>query len=110
MAVSDDQRVLVLAPAMAPASRRRQLGHALRQPAIAVGAAVLVLFLLAALLAPLLSPNDPLAQDVLASLKAPSGAHLFGTDKLGREIVSRILYGARISLFVGVTVVLISSA
>jgi peptide/nickel transport system permease protein len=110
MAVSDDQRVLVLAPAMALASRRRQIGQALRQPAIAVGAAVLVLFLLAALLAPLLSPNDPLAQDVLASLKPPSGAHRFGTDKLGREIVSRILYGARISLFVGVTVVLISSA
>jgi len=87
---------------------RRQLASALRQPAIVVGAIALLFFLLAALLAPLLSPNDPLAQNVLAGLKPPSADHLFGTDKLGREILSRILYGARISLFVGVSVVLIS--
>jgi peptide/nickel transport system permease protein len=87
---------------------RRQIASALRQPAIAVGAVALLSFLVAALLAPLLSPNDPLAQNVLAGLKPPSAEHLFGTDKLGREILSRILYGARISLFVGVAVVLIS--
>jgi peptide/nickel transport system permease protein len=91
-----------------PVSRSRVLASALRQPAIMVGAVALLLFLLAALLAPLLSPNDPLAQNVLAGLKPPSAEHLFGTDKLGREILSRILYGARISLFVGVSVVLIS--
>jgi peptide/nickel transport system permease protein len=90
-------------------ARRRQLVAALRQPTMAVGTAVLVLFVLAALFAPLLSPKDPLAQDILAGLKPPSAAHLFGTDKLGRELVSRIVYGARISLFVGVTVVLLSS-
>ena len=109
MAISDDQRVLALAPVAAPASRRRQIGQALRQPAIAAGAGVLVLFVLAALFAPVLSPNDPLAQNILAGLRPPSAEHLFGTDKLGREILSRILYGARISLFVGVTVVVLAS-
>src|SRR6266508_2270103 len=95
-------------PTVERAARRRQIVSALRQPAVAVGAIALVFFLLAALLAPLLSPKDPLAQNVLAGLKPPSADHLFGTDKLGREILSRILYGARISLFVGVSVVLIS--
>ncbi len=90
-------------------TRRRQLVFALRQPAVLAGAVVLVLFLLAALLAPMLSPADPQAQNVLEGLRPPSAAHLFGTDKLGRDLLSRILYGARISLFVGVVVVLLSS-
>src|SRR5512134_955171 len=90
-------------------SRRRQLGYALRQPAISVGAVIMVFFLFVALFAPLLSPNDPLAQNVLEGLKPPSAEHPLGTDKLGREVLSRLLYGARISLFVGVAVVLIAS-
>jgi peptide/nickel transport system permease protein len=106
MAVSDDQ--LVIAPPLAaPTSRRRQLGHALRQPSIAVGLLILVLFVGAALFAALLSPADPLAQNVVQGLKPPSPAHLLGTDKLGRDILSRMLYGARISLFVGASVVVI---
>lgn len=96
-------------PIAPPNPRRRQLVFALRQPAVLAGTVVLVLFLLAALLAPLISPTDPLAQNVLEGLKPPSAAHPFGTDKLGRELLSRILYGARISLFVGVAVVLMSS-
>ena len=96
-------------PAPQQVARRRQLLAALRQPTMALGAVVMVLFLLAALLAPLISFKDPLAQNVLNGLKPPSAAHWFGTDKLGREVYSRILYGARISLFVGITVVLISS-
>jgi peptide/nickel transport system permease protein len=111
--MSDESRamasVVLETRASASAKRRRQIFAALRQPTMAVGTAVLVLFVLAALLAPWLSPNDPLAQNILEGLKPPSAAHLFGTDKLGREIASRILYGARISLFVGVTVVLISA-
>jgi peptide/nickel transport system permease protein len=91
-------------------SRRRQLANALRDPSIAVGVTIMLVFLLAALFAPLLSPNDPLAQNVLAGLKPPSAEHLLGTDKLGRELLSRILYGARISLFVGLSVVLIAGA
>ncbi|HEY3232484.1 MAG TPA: nickel transporter permease [Roseiflexaceae bacterium] len=90
-------------------SRRRQLGYALRQPSIAVALVILLLFLLAALFAPLLSPNDPVAQNVSAGLLPPAPEHLLGTDKLGREMLSRILYGARISLIVGLLVVAIAS-
>jgi peptide/nickel transport system permease protein len=103
MAIAIDQ-----APPIQHSTRRRQFLSAVRQPAIAVGLAVMVTFLLAALLAPLLAPYPPLEQNILAGLKPPSAEHLFGTDKLGRDIFSRILYGARISLFVGVAVVLLS--
>ena len=58
-----------------------------------------------ALLAPLLAPYDPLAQDLAVRLKPPSPEHWLGTDSLGRDIASRILYGARISLVIGVVVV-----
>src|SRR5262249_33596891 len=98
------------APTMNLATRSRQVANALRQPAIAAGVVVMLVFLLAALLAALLAPYDPLAQTIQEGLRPPSAAHLFGTDKLGRDIFSRILYGARISLFVGVAVVLIASA
>lgn len=82
------------------------VSQAVRQPLIMVGFVVLLLFVLAAIFAPVLSPSDPLRGQVVNSLKPPSAAHLFGTDKLGREIVSRLLYGARISLFVGFSVVI----
>jgi peptide/nickel transport system permease protein len=103
MAIAIDQ-----APPMQRSTRRRQFVIALRQPAIAIGAVVMLVFLLAALLAPLIAPYNPLGQNIAAGLNPPSAAHLFGTDKLGRDIFSRILYGARISLFVGVAVVLMS--
>jgi len=81
-----------------------------RQPAVAAALIILLLFGLAAVFAPLLSPNDPLAQNVVAGLSPPSAEHLLGTDKLGREMLSRMLYGARISLVVGVLVVLSASS
>ncbi|HOW26951.1 MAG TPA: ABC transporter permease [Elusimicrobiota bacterium] len=61
-----------------------------------------------ALLAPLAATHDPLAQDVIHRLQPPSGAHLFGTDDLGRDVYSRIVYGTRVSLLVGVIAVGIS--
>ena len=105
MAIAIDQ-----APPIQRSTGRRQFMLALRQPAIAIGAVVMLVFLLAALLAPLIAPYTPLEQNISAGLNPPSAVHLFGTDKLGRDIFSRILYGARISLFVGVAVVLISGA
>ena len=57
---------------------------------------------LVAILAPLLAPYDPDAQEITNMLKAPGGAHLFGTDEYGRDVLSRIIYGCRISLSVGV--------
>ena len=94
----------------APALRRRALMRALRQPSIAAGLLILLLFALAALLAALISPSDPLAQNVVAGLRPPGPDHLLGTDKLGRDIFSRMLYGARISLAVGASVVVSAGA
>jgi peptide/nickel transport system permease protein len=65
------------------------------------GLVVILLFFAAALLAPALSPYDPLAQDLERRLQGPSHAHLLGTDDFGRDILSRVIYGARISLTIG---------
>lgn len=70
-----------------------------------VGFAAAVILLLAALFAPWIAPADPAAQNLPARLDAPSRAHWMGTDELGRDIFSRTLYGARISLLVAVCVV-----
>lgn len=70
---------------------------------LALGAAVVILALvLTAVFAPLLAPYDPIAQDYSAVLKPPSPAHPLGTDELGRDVLSRLVYGARISILAGV--------
>lgn len=84
---------------------QRTLRH---QPLAVAGVLLLVLFAAVALLAPALAPYDPAAIDLYHRLAAPSHAHWFGTDELGRDIFSRILYGARISLAVAISVVSIS--
>ena len=76
-----------------------------RQPLAALGLALLVLFLFCALFAPWLAPRDPAQLDLAGRLLPPSATHWFGTDELGRDIFSRILFGARISLIVAVSVV-----
>src|SRR6185295_16458450 len=63
---------------------------------------------LVALFAPWILPYDPLAQDLPARLEGPSWTHPFGNDELGRDILSRVLLGTRISMRVGATVVLLS--
>jgi peptide/nickel transport system permease protein len=75
----------------------------------AVAGVVLLLFVLAALAAPLLAPHDPTAMNPIAVLHAPGSSALLGTDFFGRDILSRILYGARISLVVGASSVLASA-
>jgi peptide/nickel transport system permease protein len=69
-----------------------------RWPAFTVGLAVVLLFLLAAIFAPLISPYDPTIGDYSALLQGPSLHHLFGTDDLGRDQLSRVIYGARYTL------------
>src|SRR5260370_29102761 len=81
-----------------------------RQPLAAVGVALLVMFVVCAVLAPWLAPQDPAQLDLTGRLMGPSAAHWFGTDELGRDILSRTLFGARISLIVAVSVVGISLA
>lgn len=66
-----------------------------------VGGAIVLLYVLIALAAPILAPHDPLAQDPLNSLASPSGTHPLGTDELGRDVLSRLIYAARTDLVVG---------
>jgi len=84
------------------------LRRAARHRGAAAGMAVLVLLSLAALLAPAIAPRDPLAQSLDAGLSAPSPDHWLGQDKLGRDVLSRLLHGARLSLAVGILTVAIS--
>ncbi|HVE48770.1 MAG TPA: ABC transporter permease [Casimicrobiaceae bacterium] len=67
-----------------------------------IGLVVFLLVVLAAILAPFIAPHDPVEQDVLQRLKPPSDAHPIGTDGFGRDILSRLVYGARISLVIGI--------
>lgn len=76
---------------------------------IRVGLAIVLVALLAAALGPVLSPYDPAAQELSRRLERPSLSHPFGLDELGRDILSRLLSGARISLLVGLAVVSVSS-
>src|SRR5215203_222914 len=71
-----------------------------------ISAMVILTFILAAIAAPIIAPYDPIAVDTSVSLRAPYTDHIFGTDELGRDLFSRILHGARISLFVGMGSVL----
>lgn len=70
-----------------------------------VGGGILVLLVVVALLAPLLAPQDPLAQDLYSRLQPPSLEHPFGTDDFGRDVLSRIIYGSRISLRIGLVAI-----
>jgi peptide/nickel transport system permease protein len=72
-----------------------------RHPRLVIGAVLVVVLVLVALLAPLLTRYDPIVGDVSDGLQAPSGAHWLGTDDQGRDVMARVLYGSRISLSVG---------
>ncbi|HWZ76051.1 MAG TPA: ABC transporter permease [Candidatus Sulfotelmatobacter sp.] len=85
--------------------RRRVLGNARHNPLAAIGVVLILIFLIFALFAPWITPQDPAAIDLPGRLNLPSRSHWFGTDELGRDILSRIIYGARISLLVGASVV-----
>jgi len=75
-----------------------------------VGAVIVGVTLLAALVGPAITPFDPSSQQLALRLAAPSLVHPFGLDELGRDILARVLAGARISFLVGLTVVIVSSA
>jgi peptide/nickel transport system permease protein len=86
------------------------LRRLLRRRGAVVGLIVIALFVLLAVLAPLVAPYDPTAQTWTAVRKAPSLAHWFGTDDVGRDILSRVIFGARASLLAGVVSVAIAIA
>ena len=87
---------------------RRALRRLRRRGSAVFGLVVVVGFVLIALAAPWIAPYDPLATSWSAIRKAPSAAHWFGTDELGRDVLSRVIFGARASLLAGVVSVLIS--
>ena len=82
-----------------------RLRRVLAQPLASAGALLLLVFLLNALFAPLLATHDPAQLDLGRRMLGPGAGHLFGTDELGRDMLSRVIYGARISLLVAVAVV-----
>ncbi|MCY7375091.1 MAG: ABC transporter permease [Pyrinomonadaceae bacterium] len=74
-----------------------------------IGIAIAVTFIVIAIFAPLIATHDVTAQNLAMRYAAPSAAHWFGTDALGRDVFSRVVYGARISLQVGIIVVAVSA-
>jgi peptide/nickel transport system permease protein len=89
--------------------RRGFIGAVRRHPTVAVGGALVLILILMALLAPFLATVDPTALAPARRTRAPSPEYWFGSDMLGRDIYSRVVYGARVSLLVGFTVALLSS-
>jgi peptide/nickel transport system permease protein len=90
--------------------RRGVVGFLRRHPTVGLGGALLLLMLLMALLAPYLGTVDPTALAPARRTRAPSADFWFGTDMLGRDIYSRVVYGARVSLTVGFSVAALASA
>ena len=84
------------------AAPRGRVGYFIRRnPRVLIGGAVVLLLILMAILAPILSPYDPVEANIADSLSSPSLAHPLGTDDLGRDVLTRVIWGARISLSVG---------
>ncbi len=91
---------------VASASPARQFTRRLaRKPRAVIGGAVITVMVVAAVFAPMVAPYDPTKQDFTNLLQGPSPAHLLGTDELGRDTLSRVIYGARVSLQVGIIAV-----
>lgn len=104
MAVAEKITSKPLNPSESPWLRRLR---ALRRNRIAmIGLGIIVFWALVALFAPLIAPYDPVGQEIANRLKPPTAQHWFGTDELGRDVFSRVVYGARISLPIGFIVIL----
>jgi peptide/nickel transport system permease protein len=106
MAAVTADSVPVAPPEASPA--RRALRRLVRRRGAMVGLALVVFFVLLALLAPWIAPHDPLATSWSMVRKAPSAGYWFGTDEIGRDVLSRVIWGARASLLAGVVSVCIS--
>jgi peptide/nickel transport system permease protein len=91
-----------------PTKLFRALSMVRRQPLAALGVVLLLTFIAAAIFAPVLAPHNPAQLNLDSRMTPPGPGHLFGTDELGRDIFSRTLFGARISLLVAVSVVALS--
>ncbi len=81
-----------------------------RRPFFTIALIVAVAYLVAAIFAPQVAPFDPVQQDFNVMMQPPTAAHLFGTDSYGQDILSRVIYGARFALIIGIFAVLIGAA
>ena len=100
----------VATPKMVSASSaRRRLRQLRRQPAVIAGLVVIVAWFALALLAPVLAPYEPLEQNIQQRLQPPNETYLLGSDELGRDVLSRVLHGGRITIPAGLAVVVINS-
>ncbi len=85
-----------------------RIGPLMSNPLTAAGVAIVLIMAIVAIFAPVIAPYDPLVIDIRGRLLPPSAAHWFGTDEVGRDVFSRVIYGSRLSLGVSFTVVLIA--
>jgi peptide/nickel transport system permease protein len=104
------QQDALAAPGVETRSRRQDFLRTFFSNRLAIfGTAVMIIFILMAIFAPVIAPYDPLQQDLVDKFAPPSRAHLLGQDELGRDILSRVIYGARISLTAGLAAVAIAT-
>lgn len=88
---------------------RRMISVFVGRPLPVIGLVIIVLLIIVAIFAPFIAPYDPYKMDIINKLQPPSTEHLLGTDSLGRDTLSRIIYGSRTSLIIGLSVIGISS-
>jgi ABC-type dipeptide/oligopeptide/nickel transport system permease subunit len=90
-------------------ARRDWRRSARRQPLAAVGLVIALAWIVIAIFAPLIAPDNPLTQANVATAQGPSLHHLFGTDELGRDVLSRVIYGARVTVPIALILVLLAA-
>lgn len=105
----DRIRALEEAGKLKPASGNRAVRKMMNNRLAMAGVAIFLIILLASVFAPLLTSHDPLKVDLRSMLQTPSSEHLFGTDRTGRDVFARVLYGGRVSILVGLGSALVAA-
>src|SRR5436190_19180116 len=100
--------VIAVRPARSRSEWRRATRTLTRNRLVLAGLVMVVALLLIAALAGLIAPYDPIANNVRAALQPPSAYYYFGTDRFGRDVFSRVIFGSRLSLFVALVSVSVS--
>lgn len=99
---------MAVATASPPAGRRIKMQSIAQSLYVGLAIGIGLVVLAAAVLAPLVAPHDPNAMNLASALRPPSAQHWFGTDQLGRDVLSRVIHGARLSLFIAFCAVLLA--
>ncbi|TDE37937.1 ABC transporter permease [Antarcticimicrobium sediminis] len=111
MSIQTPEAPTTLPPTAAPdTANRSRRSVFVRRPFFTIALIVAVAYLVAAIFAPQVAPFDPVQQDFNVMMQPPTVGHLFGTDSYGQDILSRVIYGARFALIIGIFAVLIGAA